>query len=239
MRLVGSTAALWCLIAATVFAQNGPKSAPGPDANNAATVGGYGIGLDIGRHLKADGMDISIESLAQGIRDGLQGTPPKYTEDQLRAAFAVFQRQALARQPQANSSEADKNLREGQAFLAATKARPEIVTLPSGLQYRVLQSGNGPSPKATDTVKVHYEGSLLNGKVFDSSIKRNEPAKFPVNGVIPGWTEALQRMKVGDHWQLIVPSDLAYGPRGMPPAGIGPNSVLIFDVRLLGIEPPQ
>jgi FKBP-type peptidyl-prolyl cis-trans isomerase FklB len=165
--------------------------------------------------------------------------PAKYTEDQLRVAFSVFQRQAhQARQPQSNSSDADKNLREGQAFLAATKAKPGMVTLPSGLQYQVLQSGSGPSPKASDTVKVHYEGTLLSGKVFDSSIKRNEPVTFPVNGVIPGWTEALQRMKVGDHWRLVIPSDLAYGARGVPQAGIGPNSVLIFDVRLLGIEPP-
>lgn len=237
MRVVGSTSALWCLLAATVFAQNGPGAAPAPDANSPAIVGSYGIGLNIGHQLKAEGVDLNVESLFQGIHDGIQATTPKYTPDQLRAAFAVIQRQVQARQPQANPAEADKNLREGQAFLTATKAQPGIVALPSGLQYRVLQSGDGPSPKATDVVKVHYEGKLLNGTVFDSSIKRNQPATFPVNRVIPGWTEALQKMKVGDRWQLIIPSDLAYGPRGMPPAGIGPNSVLIFDVRLLSIEP--
>jgi FKBP-type peptidyl-prolyl cis-trans isomerase len=236
MRLVVLTSALWCLFAASVFAQNGPGAAPAPDANSPATVGSYGIGMNIGRQLKAGGVDLNLESLFQGVRDAMQGAAPKYTEEQLRAAFAVLQRQAQARQPQANPAEAEKNLRDGQAFLAASKAQPGVVTLPSGLQYEVIQAGNGPSPKATDVVKVHYEGTLLNGKVFDSSIKRNQPATFPVNGVIPGWTEALQRMKVGDHWRLIIPSDLAYGVRGAPPAGIGPNSVLIFDVRLLGIE---
>jgi FKBP-type peptidyl-prolyl cis-trans isomerase len=237
MRFVGSTLAAWCLFAVTVLAQNGPGAAPAADPNSPAVVGSYGIGLNIGHQLKAEQVDINLESLFQGLRDGMQGATPKYTQDQLRAAFAVFQRAAQARQPQANPAEGDKNLREGQAYMAATKAQPGITTLPSGLQYKVLEAGNGPSPKATDTVKVHYEGKLLNGTVFDSSIKRNEPATFPVNRVIPGWTEALQRMKVGDHWQLIIPSDLAYGARGMPPAGIGPNSVLIFDVRLLGIEP--
>ncbi len=239
MRLVGSTSALWCLLTVAAFAQNGPGSAPAADANSAATIGSYGIGMNIGHQLKAEGMDVNLESLAQGVRDGLQGAAPKYTQDQFRAASAVLQRQAMARQPQGNLAEAEKNLRDGQAYLAATKSQAGVVALPSGLQYRVLQAGNGPSPKATDTVKVHYEGTLLNGKVFDSSLKRNEPVSFPVNRVIPGWTEALQRMKVGDHWQLIIPSDLAYGARGMPPAGIGPNSVLIFDVRLLGIEPGQ
>jgi FKBP-type peptidyl-prolyl cis-trans isomerase FklB len=131
----------------------------------------------------------------------------------------------------------DKNKREGETFLVGNKTKEGVTTRPSGLQYQVLRSGTGASPKATDTVKVHYEGTLLDGKVFDSSIKRNEPAVFPVNGVIAGWTEAMQLMRVGDKWRLFIPSELAYGARG---AGdlIGPNAVLIFDVELLDIVAP-
>ena len=212
---------------------------PRAGCKNASTIGSYGIGMNIGHQLKTGGVDVNLESLVQGIRDGMQGGTPKYTRRPGSRRPGVFQRQAEARQPQANVTDAEKNLREGQAFLAATKAKPGVVTLPSGLQYQVLQAGNGPSPKASDTVKVHYEGTLFSGKVFDSSIKRNEPVTFPVTGVIPGWTEALQRMKVGDRWRLVIPSDLAYGARGVPQAGIGPNSVLIFEVQLLEIEPAR
>ena len=122
----------------------------------------------------------------------------------------------------------------GDAFLAANGKKAGVKVLPSGLQYRVIKSGNGPSPKATDTVRVHYHGTLTNGQVFDSSVERKEPAEFPVHRVIPGWTEALQSMKVGDKWQLVIPSGLAYGPQGYPPA-IPPHSVLVFDVELLGV----
>jgi FKBP-type peptidyl-prolyl cis-trans isomerase len=129
----------------------------------------------------------------------------------------------------------DKNLKEGDDFLTANGKKEGVKTLPSGLQYKVIKSGTGRSPKATDTVKVHYNGTLTDGTVFDSSVQRGEPATFPVNQVIPGWTEALQLMKEGDKWQLYIPSKLAYGEQG---AGgkIGPNSALIFDVELLSIE---
>jgi FKBP-type peptidyl-prolyl cis-trans isomerase len=238
MRLLVSTLALGCLLSANAFAQNGPGSAPPPDPKSAAAIASYGAGINIGRGMKSHGIDVNLDAIAQGIRDGVQGAPPRYTEDQIRAAFEIIEHQALARQPQANPAVAEQNLRAGQAFLATNKAKPGVVALPSGLQYEVLQAGNGPSPRATDTVKVHYQGTLLDGTVFDSSIKRNAPVTFPVNGVIPGWTEALERMKVGDHWRLCIPADLAYGAQGVPRAGIGPNSVLIFDVQLLGIEPP-
>jgi FKBP-type peptidyl-prolyl cis-trans isomerase FklB len=238
MRLLVSTLALWCLLAVTAFAQNGPGSAPPSDPKSAATIGSYGAGINIGRRMKADGVDVNLEAITQGIRDGLQGAPSRYTEDQIRAAWEVIGRQAQARQPQGNLAAAEQNLRAGHAFLAANKAKPGVVALPSGLQYEVLQAGTGPTPRASDTVKVHYQGTLLDGTIFDSSIKRNEPVTFPVNGVIPGWTEALLRMKVGDHWRLVIPSDLAYGAQGVPRAGIGPHSVLLFDVQLLGIEPP-
>ena len=128
-----------------------------------------------------------------------------------------------------------QNQRDGVAFLAANKAKQGVVALPSGLQYQVIKKGAGPTPKVTDTVRTHYHGTLINGTVFDSSVERGEPAEFPVGGVIRGWTEALQLMKVGDKWRLVIPPELAYGPRG---AGgkIGPNAVLVFEIELLGIK---
>ena len=129
------------------------------------------------------------------------------------------------------------NLKAGEDFLAANAKKEGVKTTASGLQYKVIKSGSGPSPKPTDTVKVHYNGTLIDGTVFDSSIRRGSPATFPVNGVIPGWTEALQLMKVGDKWQLFIPAKLAYGEQG--PGPIGPNATLIFDVELLGIEKPE
>jgi FKBP-type peptidyl-prolyl cis-trans isomerase FklB len=132
------------------------------------------------------------------------------------------------------AAEAAKNKKEGEAFLAANKTKEGVKTLPSGLQYKVLKNGTGKTPKATDSVKAHYAGTLLNGTEFDSSIKRGEPTVFPVNGVIPGWIEALQLMKTGSKWQLFIPSELAYGERGQQ--SIPPNSVLIFEVELIGIE---
>ena len=146
-----------------------------------------------------------------------------------------FQQQIQAKQMDAARGAADKNKKEGDAFLAANKAKPGVVTLPSGLQYKVIKEGTGQTPKATDTVTTNYRGTLIDGTEFDSSYKRNEPTSFPVNGVIRGWTEALQKMKVGSKWQLFIPADLAYGPNPQPGSPIGPNSVLIFDIELLGI----
>lgn len=195
----------------------------------------YAIGLNIGRSLEADGLDVNAEALMQGIRDALAKAQPRLTEEQCRAAMNVFQREASGKMNERRRTEGDKNMREGQAFLQANKAKEGVVALPSGLQYKVLQSGQGPSPKLNDRVRVHYRGTLIDGTVFDSSVERGEPAVFAVGGVIRGWTEALQKMKVGDKWTLFIPPDLAYGPQGAPPA-IGPHAVLIFDVELLGIE---
>jgi FKBP-type peptidyl-prolyl cis-trans isomerase len=142
----------------------------------------------------------------------------------------------MARAEEKQNAVAGTNLKAGEAFLAANAKKEGVKTTASGLQYKVINSGTGPSPKLTDTVKVHYHGTLIDGTVFDSSVRRNMPVTFSVNGVIPGWTEALQLMKVGDKWQLVIPSKLAYGEQGPP--SIGPNSVLIFEVELLGIEKP-
>jgi FKBP-type peptidyl-prolyl cis-trans isomerase FklB len=207
------------------------------DAKEAAAITSYGIGMNTGRSIKTEGVDIDLEMFIQGIRDGIKGAEPKYTTEQVRAAMTIFQHEMQAKEESRQKTVGEKNRRDGQAFLAKNKAKAGVKTLPSGLQYEVLKAGKGASPKASDTVKVHYEGTLLDGTVFDSSLKRKEPTVFPVNRVIPGWTEALQLMKVGDKWRLVVPSDLAYGDQG---AGrdIGPNAVLTFEVELLGIEPP-
>jgi FKBP-type peptidyl-prolyl cis-trans isomerase FklB len=229
-----------CVCAGKVDAQNTRSrilsSAPAAasDSKDTGKIASYGIGLNTGRTIKSEGVDIDLEAFLQGIRDGIEATPAKYTDEQIRAALTAFQREMQAKQQQRQELLADKNQRAGKAFLAENKTKPGVKALPSGLQYQVVRAGKGTSPKASDTVTVHYEGTLLDGTVFDSSIKRKEPATFPVGGVIPGWTEALQLMKVGDKWRLFVPPELAYGAQG---AGrvIGPNSVLIFDVELLDI----
>jgi FKBP-type peptidyl-prolyl cis-trans isomerase FklB len=246
MRLLGlAFVVAWsCVAVHTVYAQQtapaavapAGAAAPAVDAKNATSVGSYGIGMNVARGLKSDGLDVDVDAFVQGLRDALQGAQPRYNAEQLRAAFTVIAREAQAKKEQKNQSLSGKNKTEGEAFLAANKGKPGVTTTPSGLQYQVLKTGTGPSPKASDTVKVHYEGTLLDGKIFDSSIKRNEPAVFPVNGVIAGWTEALQLMKVGDRWRLFIPSKLAYGEHGTG-EDIGPNAVLTFEVELLDIQP--
>ena len=233
-----------CVCTGKIYSQNPlpaqPAQAPAVkvDPKEAAAIASYGIGLNTGLSVKSDGVDIDLEAFIEGIRDGVKGKSPKYSTQQLHAAMMIFQREMQAKEEERKKTLGEKNRRDGQAFLDKNKTKTGVKSLPSGLQYEVLQSGKGASPKANDTVKVHYEGTLLDGTVFDSSIKRNEPAVFPVNRVIRGWTEALQLMKVGDKWRIYLPSDLAYGTQG---AGhdIGPNAVLTFEVELLGIEPPQ
>lgn len=208
--------------------------APAADAPPARDCASYGIGLNMGRTLRSEGVAVTLETLFQGIKDGMQGTQPRYTEQQIRTAFDALNREVQAKQ----QAIGEKNKREGQAFLAANKAKAGVTTLPSGLQYQVTRAGTGATPKATDTVKVHYHGQLLDGTVFDSSIQRRQPVVLEVCGVIDGWTEALQRMKVGDNWRLFVPPELGYGAEGAG-SDIGPHAVLVFDVELLGIEPPN
>ena len=195
----------------------------------------YAIGLNIGRSLKAELPEVNLETLLLGVRDMMAGAKPRLTDQQMQAAMQTFQRETMAKVQQQRQQSVRKNKAAGQAFLAENGKKAGVVTLPSGLQYTVLKKGNGPSPKLNDTVRTHYHGTLIDGTVFDSSVERGEPATFPVGGVIRGWTEALQLMKVGDKWRLFVPSELAYGPDGAS-AAIGPNSVLVFEVELLGID---
>jgi len=202
----------------------------------------YGIGLNIGRNMKEQGVEIDTLLLIQGVRDALSGAKPQLTDAELQAAMTAFQRdlerkQAMKRiekDPKLKAA-AEKNLKDGQAFLAKNAKVKGVKTTPSGLQYQVLKAGKGPSPKATDRVTTHYHGTLIDGTVFDSSVDRKQPATFGVNRVIAGWTEALQLMKVGSKWKLFIPSELAYGLTPRPGGPIGPNAVLVFEVELLSI----
>lgn len=197
----------------------------------------YSIGLDIGSTLKKQNIDVNTDTLFAGLKDALTGAKPQMTEEQMKETMAAFSKELRDKQMAAMQEATQKNASVGQKFLAENKTKPGVKTTASGLQYKVLKEGSGPSPKETDTVVTNYRGTLINGTEFDSSYKRNEPVTFPVNGVIKGWTEALQLMKKGAKYQLFVPAELAYGPRG---AGqdIGPNETLIFEVELVDIKPP-
>jgi FKBP-type peptidyl-prolyl cis-trans isomerase len=198
----------------------------------------YFIGSDVARNLQEQSVDIKVESLIEGLKNTLEKGPAKYTQQELGTAMNQFTQVMIAKQQKEAAEAGGANKAEGEKFIAANGQRKEVTTTKSGLQYEVLKKGTGKIPAATDTVTVHYHGTLVNGKVFDSSVDRGEPASFPVNGVIPGWVEALQLMPVGSKWKLAIPSSLAYGERG---AGkdIGPNSALIFEVELLSIGAKQ
>ena len=199
----------------------------------------YAIGMQIGASLSRQSLDIDPAILERGIKDGIAGTKPLLTQDEMKATLTAVQQQVMQQQQAKLAAEAAVNKKEGDAFLAANKTKPGVVTLPSGLQYKVLQQGTGPKPTANDTVVCNYRGTLINGKEFDSSYKRGQPAIFPVSKVLlKGWTQALQLMPTGSKWELYVPADLAYGDRQAGP-DITPDSTLIFDVELVSIKPPN
>lgn len=193
--------------------------------------GSYAIGTQIGRSLKSQNADISVDALMAGLSDSYSGKEARLKPEQMQAAMQKMQEAAMKKAMEVG----EKNLKDGDDFLAKNKTKPGVKTTDSGLQYEVVKEGTGPSPKDNDTVKVHYTGTLITGEKFDSSRDRNEPAEFPVNGVIPGWTEALKLMKAGAQYKLAIPAKLAYGPQGRP--GIPANSVLLFDVELLEVKP--
>ena len=194
----------------------------------------YTIGFNIGSSMKREGIDLDLAFVLEGMRDAIGGKQRRLSEQESQTVMRALEEEVVKRQ-QANAKTAGgKNTKEGAAFLAANAKKPGVVTLPSGLQYKIIKPGTGATPTAQNTVRTHYRGTLINGKEFDSSYSRGKPLEFPVGGVIPGWTEALQKMKVGGKWQLFIPSKLAYGARGSGP-DIGPNATLIFDIELLGI----
>ena len=196
----------------------------------------YAIGVDVGSTLKRQALDVDPNALSLGIKDALSNGKLLLTEKELRDTLTNLQKEQMAKQSERTRKLAETNKKSGEVFLVENKKKDGVVNLPSGLQYKIIKAGTGTSPKAADTVTVNYKGTLVDGTEFDSSYKRGEPVTFPVGGVIPGWTEALQKMKVGSKWQLFIPASLGYGEKG---AGnvIGPNATLIFEVELISILP--
>ena len=196
----------------------------------------YALGMNMAASVKANLIDVDTDALLQGIKDTLTGGKMLLTDAEARDLFAALQKDVQARVHEKMKAQAEINRKEGEEFLARNKKKEGVITLPSGLQYKVITEGKGKSPKLTDTVTVNYRGTLIDGTEFDSSYKRGQPATFPVNGVIRGWVEALQLMKEGSKLELYVPSNLAYGERAAGGA-IGPNATLIFEVELLKVAP--
>jgi len=198
----------------------------------------YALGLDLGSYFKTLGEDLDLEVLHQGLLDSYKGNTPLLTQEETAEIQQQFAQKQQEKQIKEKVEMITKNKEAAEEFLKENAAREGVKTTESGLQYLVISQGDGPKPKAEDMVKVHYKGTLLDGTEFDSSYSRNEPAVFPLNQVIPGWTEAVQLMNVGSKFKLFLPPDLAYGDRGAPPV-IEPGSLLVFEVELLGIETPE
>lgn len=198
----------------------------------------YAIGVNIGKDLKVRGVEFDPTVLMKGLQDAQTGGKLMLTDAEMESVMNNLRTEMQKKETEKNVKMGEQNKQEGDTFLAQNKTKEGVVATPSGLQYKIITAGTGPKPALTDTVTTHYRGTLVDGTEFDSSYKRNEPVSFPVNGVIKGWTEALQMMPVGSKWQLFIPPDLAYGPKG---AGgvIGPNETLIFEVELISIQPKQ
>jgi FKBP-type peptidyl-prolyl cis-trans isomerase FklB len=222
----------FCLTTAALAA---PTAAKGPNLDSDARKLSYSVGISLGNRLRDDFTNLDMEALTAGLRHGLDGTKPALSEEEMQKIFADWSSKKTAADQQARESAAKKNSSEGEAFLKSHGKESGVTTLPSGIQYKVIKQGSGKSPTLEDSVVVHYRGSLLDGTEFDSSRKRGAPATFPVRGLIPGWTEVLQKMKEGDQWEVVIPAELAYGDQG---AGrkIGPNAVLRFDMELLQVQ---
>jgi len=213
-------------LAGSVFGQD--KSTPLKDSKDKVS---YSIGLNIGFNLKKQNVSINPDTFVLGLKDALAGKP-QMTDEQVKETMTAFEKEMIDKQKAAGV----KNGADGEKFLAENKKKEGVKTTASGLQYKVVKEGTGAQPKEKDTVKANYRGTLIDGTEFDSSYTRGQPATFPVSGVIKGWTEALQMMKVGSKYQLFIPAKLAYGERAIGP-DIGPNSTLIFEVELLDVKP--
>jgi len=198
--------------------------------------GSYAIGLMFGSRWKQQEIDVNYDWLVRGLKDAMAGGPTLLTEPEMRTTLDQFQKEISAKQEKKRQALAEKNKQDGEAFLAENKTKPGVVTLPDGLQYKIITNGSGATPLMNDNVTVNYRGTFIDGKEFDSSAKIGHPLQFAVGNVIQGWTEALMQMKAGSKWQLFVPSELAYGERGRP--GVPPGSVLIFEIELISAEHP-
>lgn len=233
------------MLLGNVLAQETPApatpQAPAVDNQSASTLTtqkdkvSYALGMNVGANLHRQSVEVDPKILLQGLEDAMAGGKTQLSEEEARATLMQLQNDIRKKQQEKMQQAGEANKKEGDAFLAANKGKDGVVTLPSGLQYKVLSAGTGPKPTASDSVVCNYRGTLIDGTEFDSSYKRGQPTTFPVGGVIKGWTEALQLMPVGSKWQLFVPSALAYGEQGAG-ANIAPNATLIFEVELLSIE---
>jgi FKBP-type peptidyl-prolyl cis-trans isomerase FklB len=230
MKKIGASLLL-AFILGTTKAHAAENQALGNDKDKAS----YAVGVSVAREMQKQAYDLNPALFAQGFQDAFSGSKTLLTDEEMAALIVALQQSMMQKQVEAQKAAGDKNKKEGEAFLAANKTKKGVQTTASGLQYKILKEGTGKTPKADDSVTTHYRGTLIDGTEFDSSYKRNEPATLPVNGVIAGWSEALQMMKTGAKWQLFIPPDLAYGERG---AGgvIGPHAVLIFEIELLSID---
>jgi len=218
------------------------RKAPASSAKTGAAVtlktqrekASYALGMSIGTGMHRQGLPVDPALVSRGLRDAMAGGKTLLTEDEMKAALQQLRGQVQQEQESKAQAESAGNRKAGEAFLTANKSKEGVKTLPDGLQYKILKEGSGPKPTANDTVTVNYRGTLIDGKEFDSSYKRGQPASFPVNGVIKGWTEALQLMPVGSKWQLFIPPDLAYG-NNPPDPSIGAGDTLVFEVELISI----
>lgn len=224
--------ALALALAATFSAT--PATAADPSLKTDRDRHSYMVGMMYGRQLQEIKDDIDLAMLQKGLADTFAGGKTLLSEEEMQQAFTEFNQRVQQARAERQQKAAGENLKKGEEFLAKNKSAEGVKATESGLQYQVIKEGSGPKPKENDQVKVHYVGTTIEGKKFDSSIDRGQPATFPLNGVIAGWTEALQLMPVGSKYKLFIPGNLAYGERGSPP-NIGPNEVLIFEVELLEI----
>lgn len=231
MKLKSSVLALSSLCFSMAFAADAPK----PEVSSEMQQVSYSIGVDLGRNMKKQGFDMNVASLSKGIQDGFSGQQTLLTDEKMKEVLMKFQKDFVAKKNAELAQLGQTNLEKGQKFLADNKSKPGVVTLASGLQYKIITPGTGQKPVATDSVTVDYTGRLIDGKVFDSSEKQGKPITFKVDQVIPGWTEVLQLMPVGSTWEVYIPANLAYGAQAVGPM-IGPNETLIFNIHLISVQ---
>nr|AAD24965.1 macrophage infectivity potentiator [Candidatus Legionella jeonii] len=238
MRLVAATV-IGLAMSTTMAASAAPDAATTASSATSLTTDmdklSYSIGADLGKNLKKQGIDISPAAMAKGLQDGISGGQLLLTEQQMKDVLNKFQKDLMARRTADFNKKAEENKTKGDSFLNQNKGKDGVVSLPSGLQYKVIQKGDGAKPSKEDTVTVDYTGTLLDGQVFDTTEKTGKPATFKVSQVIPGWTEALQLMPAGSTWEVFVPAGLAYGPRSVG-GPIGPNETLIFKIHLISVK---
>lgn len=233
MKLKTSIALLSSLMVSASYAD-----APNATLTTEMQQVSYSIGVDLGRNMKKQGFAMDLTSLSKGIQDGFSGQAPALSDDKMKEVLMKFQKDFVAKKNAEMAQVGQANLDKGQTFLTANKTKQGVVTLASGLQYKIITAAQGDKPKASDSVTVDYTGRLIDGRVFDSSEKQGKPITFKVDQVIPGWTEVLQLMPVGSTWEVYIPASLAYGAQAVGPM-IGPNETLIFNIHLISVQKAQ